>query len=95
MKLLWILIISCLFSITESSKSNLPINITWVNKLDEDFSFAKKQSIECEAWCYEWAGTNKIFAKQKSKDTIFCYTATNVATHCSLNDAKKPSQNGI
>lgn len=60
------------------------IKITWKDKLDGDFSFSKKQSISCEAWCYEWAGTDKIIAKRKSNDTVFCYTATNTATHCSL-----------
>jgi len=52
--------------------------------MEGDFSFSKKKSIECEAWCYEWAGTDKITAKQSTKDTVFCYTATNAATHCSL-----------
>jgi hypothetical protein len=61
------------------------IKITWSDNLAGDFSFAKRKSIICEAWCYEWAGTDKIFAEQKSKDTVFCYTATNVSTHCSLH----------
>jgi hypothetical protein len=42
-------------------------------------------SIQCEAWCYEWAGTNSIVAIQKNKDTIECNTACNTATHCCLH----------
>lgn len=42
-------------------------------------------TIQCEAWCYEWGGTNFIEAKQKTKDTIECYTLGNAATHCSLH----------
>jgi hypothetical protein len=61
------------------------IDITWVQKLDGNFSFAKKKSIECDAWCYEWAGTSGIIATLKTKDTVECYTLTNVATHCSLH----------
>ena len=41
-------------------------------------------SIQCEAWCYEWAGTDFIEAIQKSVDTVYCYTLLNAATHCSL-----------
>ena len=41
-------------------------------------------SIECEAWCYEWAGTNFIDVYRSSNDTVFASTWTNVATHCSL-----------
>jgi hypothetical protein len=41
-------------------------------------------SIQCKAWCYEWAGTDFIEAVRKSVDTVYCYTLMNVATHCSL-----------
>lgn len=41
-------------------------------------------SIQCKAWCYEWAGTDFIEATQKSADTVYCYTLLNAATHCSL-----------
>lgn len=41
-------------------------------------------SIQCEAWCYEWAGTDFIEVFRKNKDSIFCYTLTGIATHCSL-----------
>jgi hypothetical protein len=41
-------------------------------------------SIQCEAWCYEWAGTDFINALQKSTDTIACATEMNSGTHCSL-----------
>ena len=41
-------------------------------------------SILCEAWCYEWAGTDFITAKQTNKNRIICSTQTNAGTHCSL-----------
>ena len=41
-------------------------------------------SIQCKAWCYEWAGTDFIEAIQKSVGTVYCYTLLNAATHCSL-----------
>lgn len=41
-------------------------------------------SILCEAWCYEWAGTDFITAKQTDKSRIICSTQTNAGTHCSL-----------
>ena len=31
-------------------------------------------SIQCEAWCYEWAGTDVIEVFRKSKDSIYCFT---------------------
>ena len=68
-----------------SKEDTAAINITWSQKLGGDFSFAKKRSIECDAWCYEWAGTTGIVATQKAKDTVACYTLMNVATHCSLH----------
>jgi hypothetical protein len=40
-------------------------------------------SLQCDAWCYEYAGTNAINVL-KNKDTIECYTQQNAATHCSL-----------
>jgi hypothetical protein len=41
-------------------------------------------SIQCEAWCYEWAGTDFIEVFRKNKDSINCFTMTGIATHCSL-----------
>lgn len=41
-------------------------------------------TIQSEAWCYEWAGTDFIEAYRKGKDSIYCHTATGIATHCSL-----------
>ncbi|MEO6722266.1 MAG: hypothetical protein ABIN67_18000 [Ferruginibacter sp.] len=61
------------------------IDITWVEKLTGDYSFAKQRSIDCDAWCYEWAGANTIIATAGQKDTIHCYTLMNTATHCSLH----------
>lgn len=40
-------------------------------------------TIACDAWCYEWAGTNYVTANKK-KDTIICATLCNAGTHCSL-----------
>ncbi|MBN2612915.1 MAG: hypothetical protein JXB00_15270 [Bacteroidales bacterium] len=41
-------------------------------------------SISCDAWCYEWAGTDFITAKQTNKNHLTCSTHKNVGTHCSL-----------
>jgi len=45
----------------------------------------QNHSIQCEAWCYEWAGTNFINAIHSNGDSIKCITLTNSATHCSLH----------
>lgn len=58
--------------------------IIWLDHLGGDFSFANKKSIDCDAWCYEWAGTNAIAARYKNLDTVVCATQMNKATHCSL-----------
>ena len=44
----------------------------------------QSHTIECKAWCYEWADTDFIEAVRKSADTTYCYTLLNAATHCSL-----------
>jgi hypothetical protein len=41
-------------------------------------------SISCEAWCYEWAGTDYITAKQTNKNQTICSTHLNSGTHCKL-----------
>ena len=41
-------------------------------------------SIECDAWCYEYGGTDYIKVVRKTKDTLHCSTPFNVGTHCSL-----------
>jgi len=41
-------------------------------------------SIQCDAWCYEWAGTDYIDVIQDG-DSIHCATVCNIATHCSLH----------
>jgi len=41
-------------------------------------------SIECDAWCYEWAGTDFIDVVKKSPDSFFCSTLYNAGTHCLL-----------
>lgn len=58
--------------------------ITWLDHVGGDFSFANKKSIDCDAWCYEWAGTNAITARYKNPGTVVCATQMNQATHCSL-----------
>ncbi|MCK9450492.1 MAG: hypothetical protein M0Q90_02285 [Bacteroidales bacterium] len=42
-------------------------------------------SIQCEAWCYEWAGTDFIEVFRQNKDSVSCFTIANIATHCSLH----------
>jgi len=42
-------------------------------------------SINCEAWCYEWAGTDFIEVFRKSENSVNCFTMTGIDTHCSLN----------
>ncbi len=52
-------------------------------------------SIESDAWCYEYAGTNIVMVTKK-RDTVFAITSSNIATHSSLellitNDTCIPS----
>ncbi len=72
---------------TEKTTSK-PVIIKWVDNLQGDFSFTntkhQSHSIQCEAWCYEWAGTDFIEVFRKNKDSINCFTRTSIATHCSL-----------
>lgn len=42
-------------------------------------------SISSEARTYEWAGTDFIIARRIHRDTVFCYTMNNAATHSSLH----------
>jgi len=42
-------------------------------------------SIESNAWCYEWGGTDYITAQRINKDTVVCFTENNATTHSSLN----------
>jgi hypothetical protein len=37
-----------------------------------------------QAWCYEWAGTDFIEVWRLGPNSVACATATNEATHCSL-----------
>ncbi|WP_017496453.1 hypothetical protein [Flavobacterium sp. WG21] len=73
-----------LFSLVFGLFSFKDFEIQWVENLDGDFSFSRKHSLKCEAWCYEYAGVTEITAKRLHKDTIECYTMANAATHCSL-----------
>jgi hypothetical protein len=41
-------------------------------------------SIQCEAWCYEWDGTDFMELFCKGNDSVFGFTTTGIATHCSL-----------
>jgi len=78
-------LIALVFAVTSFTIDKNWTFVIWLDKLSGDFSFAKTQSISCDAWCYEWAGTNSVTAKFKNKDTVECYTHMNEATHCSLN----------
>ena len=42
-------------------------------------------TIQCEAWCYEWLGTNFITVNKSNTDTFECFTHLNMATHRSLH----------
>lgn len=42
------------------------------------------RSISCDAWCYEWAGTDFINVTRLSPDSVYCNTLINAGTHCSL-----------
>lgn len=84
MKLFYLL--TCAFSITFSQVSpGTKAPIRWLDNIPGDFSFSKHKSLLCEAWCYEWGGTDEIIVKQKTKDTVVCETTMNEATHCSLH----------
>jgi len=97
--LLFVFLTSC--TTTGNKKSNSEdVQIQWVDNLHGDFSFKDKwsypegveddtthifHSIESEAWCYEWGGTDYIIAQKINKDTVVCFTECNAATHSSLN----------
>ena len=86
---------------TGNKKSNSEeVPIKWVNNLPGDFSFKDTwsypedeeddtlhifHSIESDAWCYEWGGTNYITAERINEDTVVCFTECNESTHSSLN----------
>lgn len=74
-----------LMLVSNKTSFNTAIQVTWVDNIKGNFSFAKQKSIVCDAWCYEWAGTNSITAKFKTRDTVICQTGMNEATHCSLH----------
>lgn len=61
------------------------IKIEWSENLKGDFSFYPKQTLSCEAWCYEFAGATQIEAKRLNKETIECSTTANAATHSTLH----------
>ncbi|HEY6162475.1 MAG TPA: hypothetical protein VI112_14700 [Bacteroidia bacterium] len=42
-------------------------------------------TLECEAWCYEWAGTDLVSVHQLKKGKVEAITDCNAATHCSLH----------
>jgi len=97
--LLFILLMSCSTKYNKKSNSE-EIPIQWVDNLTGDFSFKDKwsypegveddtthlfHSIESEARCYEWGGTDYITTQRINKDTVVCFTECNAATHSSLN----------
>jgi hypothetical protein len=42
-------------------------------------------SVQSEAWCYEYAGTNFITFIKVDKDSVIGFTKTNASTHSSLH----------
>ncbi|MBL7974273.1 MAG: hypothetical protein JNJ85_05145 [Candidatus Kapabacteria bacterium] len=65
--------------------NNNSFNIKWVNNFKGDFAFSRRQNLECDAWCYEYAGVSHIVTKKLSSDTIECYTLRDVGTHSALH----------
>ena len=41
-------------------------------------------TIQCEARCYEWDGTDFIGVVRISENAVFCFTSTDIASHSSL-----------
>ena len=41
-------------------------------------------TLECQATCYEWGGTDFIEVHRQNKDSVFCHSLANIATHCTL-----------
>jgi hypothetical protein len=71
------------YSMRDSSGRIFPDSlIAYYQLIDTTHLF---HSIKCEAWCYEWAGTDFLKAQFLNRDSIKCYTLTNIATHCSLH----------
>jgi hypothetical protein len=79
-----IVLFYCLLSAFSVGKSK-EFKVDWVENLIGDFSFSKENTLECEAWCYEYAGVSEIEAKRLKHKTIRCYTFANIATHSVLN----------
>lgn len=42
------------------------------------------KTIECDAWCFEYGGTDDIVAERNNNGAVVCYTMCNVSTQCSL-----------
>lgn len=42
-------------------------------------------SIQCDAWCYEYDGTNQIYSVKMRSGITYAVTPLGIATHCSLN----------
>jgi hypothetical protein len=64
--------------------SGKDIPVQWVESLAGDFSFSPKHTLQCEAWCYEFAGTSEIEAIRINKDSIRCHTFADAGTHSVL-----------
>lgn len=78
-------LLSCGMKSNETSNNNRgKIRIQWVAHLSGDYSFRRYHTIQCEAWCYEWAGTDSIVVERENDGSLKCYTLTNAATHCTL-----------
>lgn len=78
------LILALLITSFKSAERSNDLAIQWERKLEGDFSFYPKNSLNCEAWCYEFAGVTEIFAKKDKDGIINCYTIADVGTHSTL-----------
>lgn len=45
----------------------------------------ERHSISCDAWCYEWAGADRVDVLVVNPDSVACTTRTGPGTHCRLN----------
>jgi hypothetical protein len=77
-----LLIVLLVFGFTEKPKD---LKIEWVENPEGDFSFYPKQTMNCEAWCYEFAGSTKLQAIRFNKDSVECRTFPDAATHSTLH----------
>ncbi|WP_280647231.1 MULTISPECIES: hypothetical protein [unclassified Dysgonomonas] len=71
-----------LFSMRDTDGRILPDSIERYYQLLDTTHYY--HTIESDADCYEWDGTDFAYAHRSSNDTVYCYTACGVSTHSSL-----------